>query len=137
MIIESIFVFGEVVINDIQSIMLPNLDTSRTVYLGSLCLKFNKTINPTKKNLIQLCYEYQLFNILHPIELVFKYGALTILSLFIVEIFIKLFVDPRILLKKLEILDAFIVITSFTINTFIIVRNIHVHSVSSLLTILR
>jgi hypothetical protein len=117
--------------------MLTNLDTSRTIYLGSLCDKFNKTANPTKKHLIQLCYEYQLFNILHPIELVFKYGALTILCLFIVEILIKLFVDPKILLKKLEILDMFIVIASFIINTFIIVRNIHVHSVSSLLTILR
>ena len=68
----------------------------------------------------------------------FKYLSLIILTLFMIELVLKLTFIPRIFLKhKLEIMDAFVVVISFVVAISLVRVKHVIHSFSGLLTILR
>jgi hypothetical protein len=50
--------------------------------------------------------------------------SITILGIFLVEVIMKLLLIPKIFIKhKLEILDAFVIIISFGLNLFLILKD--------------
>lgn len=73
----------------------------------------------------------------HMLEEIFKYTSLIILSIFVIEIFLKLIFIPRTFCKCLEIFDAFIVISSFSLNLYLLNKKHHIHSITGLITFLR
>lgn len=73
----------------------------------------------------------------HVLEEVFKYTSLTILSIFVVEIILKLIFIPKIFTKPLEIFDALVVIVSFALNLYLFNKKHHIHSFTGLITMMR
>jgi hypothetical protein len=72
------------------------------------------------------------------LEEVFKYLGFFIISLFMVEIICKLIFIPRDMLKsKLEIFDAFVVVTSFIIDAISLTQKNVFIAIAGLLTLLR
>jgi hypothetical protein len=67
-----------------------------------------------------------------------KFFSIGLLSLFILEVLLKIILLPGIFFRsKLELFDAFIVLTSFAFETVLILKNIEFHGVSSVLTMFR
>lgn len=67
-----------------------------------------------------------------------QFFSIGLLSMFILEILLKIFLLPGIFFRsKLELFDAFIVLTSFTFEVILIVKNIDFAGVSSVLTMFR
>lgn len=67
-----------------------------------------------------------------------KFFSIGLLSLFILEVLLKVILLPGIFFRsKLELFDAFIVLTSFAFETILILKNIEFHGVSSVLTMFR
>lgn len=73
----------------------------------------------------------------HMLEELFKFTSFTILSIFMVEIILKLIFIPRTFCKVLEIFDAFIVVSSFTLKILLFHREHRLHSITGLITLLR
>ena len=72
------------------------------------------------------------------VEGVLKYTSLGILSLFVVEVFVKLIVEPKIFVKsKWEILDAVVVALTFMLNVFLLIKQDAFESVAGLFALLR
>ncbi len=63
---------------------------------------------------------------------------MSILSFFVLEVIVKIIVMPRIFLKhKLEILDAIVIILSFSLNVYLLFRKDDLESVVGLFALLR
>lgn len=73
----------------------------------------------------------------HILEEFFKWTSMIILTIFVVEIILKLIFIPRTFLKILEVFDAFIVVTSFLLNLYLFNKKHHIHSITGLITLLR
>ena len=74
----------------------------------------------------------------HVIENILKYTSLTILAFFVLEVIVKLIFSPKVFIEsKFEIFDAFVVVISFGVNTFLLFNKHLVMSVGGLLTLLR
>jgi hypothetical protein len=72
------------------------------------------------------------------LEEVFKYLGFIIISVFMVEIVCKMIFIPRDMLKsKLEIFDAFVVLTSFIIDIISLTQKNVLIAIAGLLTLLR
>ena len=72
------------------------------------------------------------------VEGVLKYTSLGILGLFVVEVIVKLAVEPRIFIKsKWEILDAVVVVLTFMLNVFLLIKKDAFESVAGLFALLR
>jgi hypothetical protein len=78
-----------------------------------------------------------LMKVLHIAERTCKYGSIFILTIFMVEIIIKIIFDPKSFRKVLEILDGLVITISFSLNIFLLIKNIQVHAISGLITLLR
>lgn len=78
------------------------------------------------------------YNWLCVLETFFKYLGTSILGIFVIEFVVKLIFTPRKLFaKKWEFIDTIIVITSFSVNLYLIKRHHAVHSTIGLITLLR
>lgn len=73
----------------------------------------------------------------HTLEEIFKYTSLVILTIFVIEIILKLIFIPKTFKKPLEIFDAFIVVISFGLNLYLFNKKHHIHSITGIITMLR
>lgn len=73
----------------------------------------------------------------HFLEDIFKYTSLVILSIFLVEIALKLLFTPLNFCKILEVFDALVIIVSFSLNLYLLNKKHHIHSITGLITMMR
>ncbi len=78
-----------------------------------------------------------LLKLMHIAERTCKYGSIFILTIFMVEITVRIIFDPKSFRKVLEILDGLVITISFSLNIFLLIKNIQVHAISGLITLLR
>jgi uncharacterized membrane protein YgdD (TMEM256/DUF423 family) len=71
------------------------------------------------------------------LEKICKYSSFTILSIFVVDILVKVFIEPGKFLKVLELFDAIVVFCGFFLNLYLLKSNVVIHSLSGLITVLR
>jgi hypothetical protein len=81
--------------------------------------------------------DHILFKLLYIFERTCKYGSITILAIFMVEICVKIIFDPKSFKKILEILDGLVIAISFSLNVFLLIKKIEVHAITGLITLLR
>ena len=74
---------------------------------------------------------------IHVAHLTCEYASTGILTIFMIEIVLKLVVDLERFKQWLEIMDAVIITSTFCLNLYLIIEKVEIHSVASLLTILR
>ena len=71
------------------------------------------------------------------LEKICKYSSFTILTIFVVDILIKVLIEPKKFLKLFELFDAIVVFSGFFLNLYLINSNVVIHSLSGLITVLR
>jgi hypothetical protein len=104
----------------------------------------NNQLKKNKQNINQVEENYETMNrrnvvmLLNTLAYFLKISSLSILTVFVIEIIIKLIFDPFCLFKLIEIFDIFIVLTAFSLNLYCLIRNVYfTHSIPGLITLLR
>ncbi len=83
-------------------------------------------------------FDKSVYSVLEGIEKMCKYGSLVILTIFVIEIIIKIFYVSNIYRNNfLEILDIFIVNISCGLNMLLLYKKSDIHSITGLIIILR
>jgi len=86
-------------------------------------LKSNETFNLNNSNKTDQYHSsknVQAHLIFYVLISIFKYGSITILGMFCIEIIAKILFTPKVYLKIWEILDAFVILTSFALNLYLV-----------------
>ena len=82
-------------------------------------------------------FDKSVYSVLECIERMCKYGSLVILTIFAIEMMIKIFYVSTVFKNFLEILDIFIVNISFGLNILLLYKRSEIHSITGLIIILR
>ena len=148
-VLDCLFVAGELIIDYIEIDMTKSDHSTNT----------NKNIFNTNERELEFMYKNAtgdlqtsdhnstnmhmhephdtLAKFLKVLENICKYGSVTVLSVFVIEIVVKLLIMPKNFCKVFEIFDALVVLTSFSLNLYLLITGIIIHSLSGLITLLR
>ena len=136
-VFECFFVAGELIVNYIETHLYkghsePN---NKTFVLSKEFFSDLTFKNASEESIPH--HDQESMTLLEVLDLIFKYGSLIILLIFVIEILIKVTLVPRNCCKFFEIFDFFIVFTAFSLNMYLLIIGVVIHGLSGLLTILR
>lgn len=141
-VLDCLFVCGELLIDYLEIYLTSsNHHTDNKKFLEHMPADFysldqNSTTNHTN-SVSEHYLNHNLLEFLKVLENIFKYGSITILGIFIIEIVLKIIFAPKNFCKPLEIFDAIIVIIGFTLNIVLLHLHVVIHSLSGIITVLR
>lgn len=138
-IIDCLCIAGELLISELAKHILDEQEHDCVAKENSIRNKTNfstnSSHNTTEIDEIHKNDYHVLFNV---IESILSHFSTLILGIFTVEVFVKLVLVPDIFIKsKWEILDAVIVIISFSINITLIVMEDSFEGITGLFVLLR
>jgi hypothetical protein len=70
-------------------------------------------------------------------EKVFKYASFAILSVFVFEIVLRIIFVPKVFTRFLELFDTMVILVSFGLSLFLVIKQHDVYSFTGMVTILR
>jgi hypothetical protein len=130
-IIDCLCVSFELLIYEYEKITNPKIDCPNSS-------TFKEHLNKTSGEHHELNHSHNFHLFLEVIEEILKYTSLTILSIFVLEILLKLILMPNIFVKsKWEIPDAIVVLLSFSLNIFLLFKQNEMESIAGLIALLR
>ncbi len=153
-VLDCFFVAGELIIDYIEihiSKTHPNLHRSDLslftanqhdmdeMYENDTRISDNLSLKKNNASLLNFNKhkEWSMLKTLKVLEKICKYSSFTILSIFVVDILVKLVVEPGKFLKVFELFDAIVVFCGFFLNLYLLKSNVVIHSLSGLITVLR
>jgi hypothetical protein len=139
-VLECFFVAGEFIVNYIQTNL--SKDHSEQINKDILLSKQSDiemiNHNSTKGSILNPGnFEQESVKILQVLELVCKYGGFIVLLIFVFEILVKITLVPKNICKFFEIFDVVIVFIAFSLNLYLLIKEIPIHQLSGMLVILR
>ena len=126
-VLDCLFVAGELFIDYIE-LHYANAHKQKSISL----IQQNHQNNSTSHH-----FEGKWSGMLNVLEITCKYGSFSILSLFVAEITFKFMIAPKSFLKVLEIFDAIVVFSGFSLNLYLLSSGVVIHSLTGILTVLR
>ena len=145
-VLDCLFVAGELIIDYVEIQMFKSERTSQSTneaFLLSKEIDLDRLFNNATQHHSAFAFpgspepSVTLVRALKFFEKVFKYGSFCILSVFVIEITFKMVISPKKFLGILNIFDSVVVFTGFFLNLYLLNGAVVIHSLASIITVLR